>query len=153
MSPLYVQVKTLDSEVARFGRLSQGSPDAAGYDLRAAIKEPLVLQPGQAELLSTGLSVYIKDPGVCATILPRSGLGSKQGIVIGNLVGLIDADYQGPLKMCIWNRSDVPFTIQPYDRLAQLVFLPVIKPVFVDTSEFDTTSQRGEGGFASSGIQ
>lgn len=133
--------------------LSQGSQDAAGYDLRASLEQPLVLMPGETELIDTGLSVYIRDPGVAATILPRSGLGHKHGIVLGNLVGLIDADYQGNLMMSVWNRSDRPFTIEPLDRLAQLVFLPVIKPTFEVVESFDAASARGEGGFGHSGHQ
>lgn len=133
--------------------LSQGSADSAGYDLRASLEQPVVIMPGEVELIDTGLSVYIGDPNIAATILPRSGLGHKNGIVLGNLVGLIDADYQGNLMMSVWNRSDRPYTIDPLDRVAQLVFLPIIKPTFNVVESFDEASVRGEGGFGHSGHQ
>lgn len=133
--------------------LSQGSADSAGYDLRASLEQPVVIMPGEVELIDTGLSVYIGDPNIAATILPRSGLGHKNGIVLGNLVGLIDADYQGNLMMSVWNRSDRPYTIDPLDRVAQLVFLPVIKPTFNVVESFNEASVRGEGGFGHSGHQ
>lgn len=133
--------------------LSQGSADSAGYDLRASLEQPVVIMPGEVELIDTGLSVYIGDPNIAATILPRSGLGHKNGIVLGNLVGLIDADYQGNLMMSVWNRSDRPYTIDPLDRVAQLVFLPIIKPTFNVVESFNEASVRGEGGFGHSGHQ
>ena len=112
----------------------------------------MTLLPGQCELVPTGIAIHIFDTSVCAVILPRSGLGHKHGIVLGNLTGLIDSDYQGPLKVSCWNRSSTPFVIEPGDRIAQLVFLPVLQPQFVVVENFEL-SQRGEGGFGSSGLQ
>jgi len=126
------------------------TPGAAGLDLRAAIDAPLLLQPGQSELIATGLSIHIGDPGLAALILPRSGLGHKHGIVLGNLVGLIDSDYQGPLMVSCWNRGAEPFTVQPLDRIAQLVIVPVVQAAFRVVDAFEA-SHRGEGGFGSTG--
>ncbi|MEY4082986.1 MAG: hypothetical protein RL483_355 [Pseudomonadota bacterium] len=126
---------------------TQGS---AGLDLRAALTEPLTLQPGQTELVPTGLAIHIADPGYAGLILPRSGLGHKHGIVLGNLVGLIDADYQGPLMVSAWNRGQAAFTIAPLDRLAQLVVVPVCQVQFEVVDAFDA-SDRGAGGFGSTG--
>ncbi len=126
------------------------TPGSAGLDLRACLDEPLVLQPGQTTLVPTGIAIHIGDPGLAAIILPRSGLGHKHGIVLGNLVGLIDSDYQGPLMVSCWNRSQIPFTLQPMERLAQLVIVPVVQAVFQRVDDFDT-SGRGEGGFGSTG--
>ena len=123
---------------------------SAGLDLRACLDAPLTLSPGQTELVSTGIAIHIADPTLAALILPRSGLGHKHGIVLGNLVGLIDSDYQGPLMVSCWNRGHVEFTLQPLDRLAQLVIVPVVQAVFAVVADFDT-SQRGAGGFGSSG--
>ena len=123
---------------------------SAGIDLRACIDEPLNLAPGQTELLSTGLSIYIEDPALAGMILPRSGLGHNHGIVLGNLVGLIDADYQGPLKVSCWNRGDKIFTVNPGERIAQLVIVPVVQAELEIVSGFDQT-ERGEGGFGHSG--
>ncbi len=119
-------------------------------DLRACLDAPLVLAPGRTELLPTGVSIFLDDPGLAAVLLPRSGLGHKHGIVLGNLVGLIDSDYQGPLMVSCWNRGDAPFTIQPGDRIAQLVILPVVQVDFEIVADFPT-SERGGGGFGSSG--
>jgi dUTP pyrophosphatase len=119
-------------------------------DLRACVDAPLTLAPGRAELISTGVSIFVEDPGLAAVILPRSGLGHKSGIVLGNLVGLIDSDYQGPLMVSCWNRSDASFTINPGDRIAQLIFVPVVQAEF-DVVEDFTVSTRGSGGFGSSG--
>jgi deoxyuridine 5'-triphosphate nucleotidohydrolase len=119
-------------------------------DLRACVEAPLTLAPGRAELISTGVSIFVEDPGLAAVILPRSGLGHKSGIVLGNLVGLIDSDYQGPLMVSCWNRSDAPFTVNPGDRIAQLVFVPVVQAEF-DVVEDFAASTRGSGGFGSSG--
>lgn len=129
-----------------------GTPGSAGVDLRACLDAPLTLQPGQAELVPTGLSMYIGDPGYCATILPRSGLGHKKGLVLGNLVGLIDSDYQGPLMVSAWNRSQTAVTIEPMERIAQLVILPVAQASFRLVNDF-TPSERGEGGFGSTGTR
>jgi dUTP pyrophosphatase len=119
-------------------------------DLRACIDAPLVLAPGAAEMIPTGLSIFVEDPGFAAMLLPRSGLGHKSGIVLGNLVGLIDSDYQGPLMVSTWNRGSAPFTIQPGDRIAQMVIVPVVQASFEVVEEFSAT-QRGSGGFGSSG--
>ncbi|MRD55852.1 dUTP diphosphatase [Betaproteobacteria bacterium LSUCC0115] len=129
---------------------SYATTGSAGLDLRAALTEPLVLAPGQTELIPTGLSIYIADPGYAGLILPRSGLGHKHGIVLGNLVGLIDADYQGPLMVSAWNRGDQAFTIEPMERLAQLVVVPILQVGFNIVESFDQ-SARGTGGFGSTG--
>ena len=119
-------------------------------DLRACLDAPLVLAPGAAEMIPTGISIYIEHPGYAAMLLPRSGLGHKSGIVLGNLVGLIDSDYQGALMVSTWNRGSAPFTIQPGDRIAQMVIVPVVQASFDVVEEFSAT-QRGSGGFGSSG--
>lgn len=129
---------------------SYGTPGSAGLDLGACIDSPLTLEPGQTELVPTGLAIHIDDPGYAAMILPRSGLGHKHGIVLGNLVGLIDSDYQGELMISCWNRSDQAFTITPGDRLAQLVIVPVMQATFQWVEEFDS-SDRGKAGFGSTG--
>ena len=125
---------------------------SAGMDLRAMLDQAIELAPGEAQLVPTGLAIHIGDPGLCAVILPRSGLGHKQGLVMGNLVGLIDADYQGPLMVSLWNRGRFPITITPGDRVAQLVFLPVARAVFRQVDEFER-SERGEGGFGHTGVR
>jgi dUTP pyrophosphatase len=128
------------------------TPGSAGLDLRACIDAPIVLAPGQAQLISTGLSMYLGDPGLAAMVLPRSGLGHKQGIVLGNLVGLIDSDYQGPLMVSCWNRGSESFTVQPMERIAQMVIVPVVQATFRVVERFEVShSQRGEGGFGSTG--
>jgi dUTP pyrophosphatase len=119
-------------------------------DLRACIDAPLLLPPGSAELIPTGVSIYIEDPALAAMLLPRSGLGHKSGIVLGNLVGLIDSDYQGPLMVSVWNRGAAPFTINPGDRIAQMVIVPVVQVEFEVVEDFSATA-RGAGGFGSSG--
>ena len=129
---------------------SYGTPGSAGLDLGACIDSPLTLEPGQTELVPTGLAIHIDDPAYAAMILPRSGLGHKHGIVLGNLVGLIDSDYQGELMISCWNRSDQAFTITPGDRIAQLVIVPVMQATFQWVEEFDS-SDRGEAGFGSTG--
>ncbi|MBK9133209.1 MAG: dUTP diphosphatase [Betaproteobacteria bacterium] len=123
---------------------------SAGLDLRACLDAPLTIEPGQATLIATGLSMHIGDPGLCAMLLPRSGLGHKQGIVLGNLVGLIDSDYQGPLMVSCWNRGSAAVTIQPLDRIAQMVIVPVVQARFRVVESFDA-SARGAGGFGSTG--
>ena len=123
---------------------------SAGMDLRACIGAPLTILPGTAELISTGIAIHIGDPGFAAIILPRSGLGHKHGIVLGNLVGLIDSDYQGPLMVSCWNRGREPYTVQPFDRIAQLVVIPIVQAAFRVVERFDD-SVRGVGGFGSSG--
>lgn len=126
------------------------TPGSAGLDLRACINEPLTLQPNAWQLVPTGIAIYLQDPGYAALILPRSGLGHKHGIVLGNLVGLIDSDYQGQLMVSAWNRSDTTFTIEPMERLAQLVVVPVKQARFNVVNEFPA-SVRGEGGYGSTG--
>src|SRR3954451_11535373 len=123
---------------------------AAGLDLRACIERELRLEPGDSRLISSGISIYVGDPGYAAVILPRSGLGAKNGIVLGNLVGLIDSDYQGPLMVSLWNRGKAPFTIQPMDRIAQLVVVPVLQVELEVVDDF-VASARGAGGFGSTG--
>ena len=144
-----VDLKLLDARLAE--QLPQyATPGSAGLDLRACIAAPLVLAPGQAELIPTGIALHLAHKHLAAMILPRSGLGHKHGIVLGNLVGLIDSDYQGPLMVSCWNRGSAAFTIAPMDRIAQLVIVPVVHANFRVVSEF-TTSARGEGGFGSTG--
>ena len=127
-----------------------GTPGAAGLDLRACLEAPLELKPGDSQLVPSGIAIHIGDPGFAAIILPRSGLGAKHGIVLGNLVGLIDSDYQGQVFVSVWNRGQAAFTIQPMDRIAQLVVVPVQQVEFNVVEEF-TTSGRGAGGFGSTG--
>jgi len=145
----HVDVRILDERIA--DRLpAYATAGSAGLDLRACIDAPIVLAPGAAELLPTGIAIHIGDPGHAAMILPRSGLGHKHGIVLGNLVGLIDSDYQGPLMVSCWNRGQRPFTIEPFDRIAQLVVVPVVQAEFRVVASFDA-SERGGGGFGSTG--
>jgi dUTP pyrophosphatase len=150
MTTTAVDLKILDPRMAEV-LPAYGTPGSAGLDLRAGLSEPLVLQPGQVELIPTGLSMHLADPNLAAMILPRSGLGHKNGIVLGNLVGLIDSDYQGPLMVSCWNRGNTAFTIQPMDRIAQLIIVPVVQAQFRVVSEFGQSTQRGEGGFGSTG--
>jgi dUTP pyrophosphatase len=146
-----VKLKILDPRIGREFPLPQhATAGSAGMDLRACLAAPLTLAPGVAELIPTGISIYVEDPGFAALLLPRSGLGHKNGIVLGNLVGLIDSDYQGPLMVSCWNRGAVPFTINPGDRIAQMVIVPVVRADFEVVEEFDATL-RGAGGFGSSG--
>ena len=146
-----IQVKILDKRIGTTFKLpSYATQGSAGVDLSACLEAPLTLQPGETKLIPTGLAIYIADTSMAATILPRSGLGHKHGIVLGNLVGLIDSDYQGELKISCWNRSNDHFTIQPGDRIAQLVFVPVIQVEFDVVDEF-TQTDRGEGGFGHTG--
>jgi dUTP pyrophosphatase len=144
-----VDIKVLDARMA--AQLPHyATPGSAGLDLRACLDEALVLAPGQTHLIPTGLSIHIGDPGFAAMLLPRSGLGHKHGIVLGNLVGLIDSDYQGPLMVSCWNRGDSAFTIEPMERIAQMVIVPVVQAVFRRVDSF-ATSERGAGGFGSTG--
>ena len=146
-----VSIRILDQRLRNeHAPLTYGTPGAAGADLRAAIEGPLVVEPGQVVLVPTGIAVHLRDPNLAAMILPRSGLGHKQGLVLGNLVGLIDSDYQGQLQISVWNRSGVPFTIQPMDRIAQFVVIPVVQPTWEVVDEFAAT-ERGGGGFGSTG--
>ena len=144
-----IAVKLLDPRMAE--HLPQyATPGSAGLDLRACIDEPLRLEPGQAALIATGLAVHIGDPHLTAMLLPRSGLGHKHGIVLGNLVGLIDSDYQGPLMVSCWNRGSTAYTVQPLERIAQMVIVPVVQARFERVESF-TDSARGDGGFGSTG--
>lgn len=146
-----LQVKLLDPRIGNeFPLPEYATPGSAGLDLRACLESPLTLAPGQTELIPTGLSIHIEDPGLCAMILPRSGLGHKHGIVLGNLVGLIDSDYQGQLFVSCWNRGQTTFEVKPGERIAQLVLVPVVQAEFEVVDEF-SDSHRGEGGFGSSG--
>jgi dUTP pyrophosphatase len=146
-----VKLRILDPRVGREFPLPQhATSGSAGMDLRACIDAPLILGAGAAELIATGISIYIADPQLAAVLLPRSGLGHKNGIVLGNLVGLIDSDYQGPLMVSVWNRGTAPFTINPGDRIAQMVFVPVVQVGFEVVQDFSATT-RGAGGFGSSG--
>jgi dUTP pyrophosphatase len=146
-----VKLRILDERIGRdFPLPAHATPGSAGMDLRACLDEPLMLAPGEAQLISTGVSIFVEDPGLAALLLPRSGLGHKQGIVLGNLVGLIDSDYQGPLMVSCWNRGSTTFTIQPGDRIAQMVIVPVVQVDFDVVQEF-SGSERGGGGFGSSG--
>jgi dUTP pyrophosphatase len=144
-----IDVRVLDERLR--GHLpAYATPGAAGMDLRAAIDAPLTIALGETQLIPTGLSIHIGDPGLAAVILPRSGLGHKNGIVLGNLVGLIDSDYQGPLMVSCWNRGSAPFTLQPLDRLAQLVIVPVVQARWRVVDDF-AASERAGGGFGSTG--
>jgi dUTP pyrophosphatase len=146
-----IKLRILDPRLGtEFPLPTHATQGSAGMDLRACLQGPLVLAAGKAELIPTGLSIYVEDPGLAAMLLPRSGLGHKSGIVLGNLVGLIDSDYQGPLMVSCWNRGDAPFTINPGDRIAQLVIVPVVQVEFEVVEDFDSTL-RGAQGFGSSG--
>lgn len=144
-----IDVKIIDPRMAE-QLPAYATPGSAGLDLRACLDAPLTLQPNAWQLVPTGIAIYLKDPKFAAMILPRSGLGHKHGIVLGNLVGLIDSDYQGQLMVSAWNRSDVAFTIEPMERIAQLVIVPVLQAQFNVVSEFPA-SERGEGGYGSTG--
>lgn len=148
-----IELRILDSRIgSEFPLPSYATPGSAGMDLRAMLDTSITIAPGETVLIPTGIAVHVADPSLAAVILPRSGLGHKNGIVLGNLVGLIDSDYQGPLMVSCWNRSQTPFTLEIGDRLAQLVFVPVVQAQFKLVDEFDT-SDRGEGGFGHSGTQ
>ncbi|MGB2078973.1 MAG: dUTP diphosphatase [Vibrio sp.] len=148
-----IDVKILDARIGTdFPLPNYATPGSAGLDLRACIDESLTIEPGQTHLVPTGLAIHIGDPSLAAVILPRSGLGHKHGIVLGNLVGLIDSDYQGQLMVSVWNRGQTSFTIEAGDRMAQLVFVPVVQAEFNIVEDFDA-SERGEGGFGHSGRQ
>ncbi len=146
-----VDLKILDARVgSEFPLPAYATSGSAGLDLRACLDNALIVEPGQTHLVPTGLAIHIADNSLAATILPRSGLGHKHGIVLGNLVGLIDSDYQGQLMVSVWNRGQTTFTIEPGDRIAQLVFLPVVQAEFNIVTDFDAT-ERGDGGFGHSG--
>lgn len=145
-----VEMKVLDERMADFipAYATEGS---AGLDLRACLDEEVVLQPGETFLVPTGLAIYLANPAYAAVLLPRSGLGHKHGIVLGNLVGLIDSDYQGELKVSLWNRGSEPFAVKPFERIAQMVVVPIVQAHFKRVEEF-VGSSRGEGGFGSTGL-
>jgi dUTP pyrophosphatase len=148
-----LELKILDTRFGGEWALPEyATPSSAGLDLRAALETALTLQPGDAVLVPSGLAIHVGDPTMCAVILPRSGLGHRHGIVLGNGTGLIDADYQGPLMISVWNRGREDFTIQPGDRIAQLVVLPIVRARLQVVDEFEA-SQRGEGGFGHTGVR
>lgn len=148
-----LELKVLDSRFGGEWALPEYATSAsAGLDLRAALDAPLTLAPGDVALVSSGLAIHLGDPGLCAVILPRSGLGHKHGIVLGNGTGLIDADYQGPLQISVWNRGREAFTMQPGDRIAQLVVLPIVRATLRVVDEFES-SERGTGGFGHTGVR
>jgi dUTP pyrophosphatase len=146
-----LQVRILDPRVGRDIALPErATAGSAGLDLRACLDAPLLLEPGQTHLVPTGIAIHLDDPGLAAVLLPRSGLGHRHGIVLGNLVGLIDSDYQGEVMVSVWNRGDHPFTIEPGDRIAQMIVVPVVQVEFEIVADFEAT-RRGAGGFGSSG--
>ena len=146
---MQVDLKILDQRVGAHVP-DYATPGSAGLDLRACLDAAISLNPGETQLIPTGLAIHLADPGYAAMILPRSGLGHKHGVVLGNLVGLIDSDYQGQLMVSLWNRGKEPFTIQPFERIAQMVVVPVVQAKFNLVDDFDA-SHRGEGGFGSTG--
>ncbi|WP_424858992.1 MULTISPECIES: dUTP diphosphatase [unclassified Tepidimonas] len=147
---MHVDLKILDDRLREL-QPAYATPGSAGIDLRACLSAPLTLAPNAWELVPTGLAIHLADPGYAALILPRSGLGHKHGLVLGNLVGLIDSDYQGQLMVSAWNRSPVPFTIAPLERIAQLVIVPVVQAQFRVVETFAEATARGEGGYGSTG--
>ena len=147
---MQIDVKILDSRL-NDNLPAYATPGSAGLDLRACLDAPLTLEPNAWQLVPTGMAIYLEDPGFAALILPRSGLGHKHGIVLGNLVGLIDSDYQGQLMVSAWNRSNTAFTIQPMERIAQLVVVPVVQAQFKIVQEVPAVSVRGVGGYGSTG--
>ena len=149
-NPMKLDVKILDERL-RAQLPAYATPGSAGLDLRACLQAPLTLAANAWQLVPTGMAIHLADPGYAALILPRSGLGHKHGIVLGNLVGLIDSDYQGELMVSAWNRSDTPFTIEPMERIAQLMIVPVVQAEFNLVDAFEATSTRGAGGYGSTG--
>jgi dUTP pyrophosphatase len=145
-----IDLKIIDARLAE-QLPAYATPGSAGLDLRACLQAPLTLQPNAWQLVPTGIAMHLKDPAYAALLLPRSGMGHKHGIVLGNLVGLIDSDYQGQLMVSAWNRSDVAFTIEPMERIAQMVIVPVLQASFNVVDEFDALSERGQGGYGSTG--
>jgi dUTP pyrophosphatase len=147
----HIQLKILDSKIGQKIPLPEHATDgSAGVDLRACLDEPLLIKPGETHLIGTGIAVHIADPGFAAMLLPRSGLGHKHGIVLGNLVGLIDSDYQGELKVSCWNRGNTEFTVKPGERICQMIIVPVLQTTYEIVEEFDE-SERGAGGFGHTG--
>lgn len=145
-----IELKIIDPRMAE-NLPEYATPGSAGVDMRAAIDQPVTIQPGKAELIPLGVAIHISNPGLAAMLLPRSGLGHKKGLVLGNLVGLIDADYQGQVMASAWNRSTEPVTIEPLERIAQMIIVPVVQATFNVVSEFGQGTDRGEGGFGSTG--
>ena len=145
-----IDLKIMDARLHAH-RPAYATPGSAGLDLRACLDQPLTLAPNAWQLVPTGMAIHLKDPGHAALLLPRSGLGHKHGIVLGNLVGLIDSDYQGQLMVSCWNRSDTPFTIEPMERIAQMVIVPVVQARFREVAEFEAVTERGTGGYGSTG--
>ena len=145
-----IELKILDERI-RQRMPAYATPGSAGLDLRACIEQPLQLQPRAWQLVPTGMAMHLHDPGYAALLLPRSGLGHKHGIVLGNLVGLIDSDYQGELMVSVWNRSDTAFTIEPLERIAQMVIVPVVQTQFRLVEDFAASSERAAGGYGSTG--
>ncbi|WP_323843082.1 dUTP diphosphatase [Moraxella sp. Pampa] len=151
-----VQIKILNPKIGtdpNFPLPTRATDGSAGIDLRACIDKPITIKAGETQLIGTGIAIYIANPNFAGLILPRSGLGHKHGIVLGNLVGLIDADYQGELMVSVWNRSKTDFTLNPAERMAQYVVVPVMRPDFDIVAEFSDKSERGAGGFGSSGVK
>lgn len=147
-----VEYKILDARLGNEIELPHyGTAGSAGLDLRACVEKQTVIEPGQTILIPTGMAIHLDDPGFAAMLLPRSGLGHKHGIVLGNLVGLIDSDYQGPLMVSCWNRGETPYTIEVGERIAQMVIVPVIQPEFKEVDDFGLSTERGEGGFGHTG--
>lgn len=149
-----LNAKILDARLgAEFPLPAPATPGSAGVDLRAMIDHPLTLEPGQRELIPTGLSIHVQDPNWCAMLMPRSGQGHKRGLILGNTIGLIDSDYQGPLMVSLWNRGQSPQTIEIGERIAQMVLVPVAMPEFNWVDKYPEDSERGAGGYGSSGTQ
>ena len=148
-----IQLKILDSRIGNeFDIPDYATDGSAGMDLRACVDQTTTIKPGQTILIPSGLSIYVADPSLAAVLLPRSGLGHKHGIVLGNLTGLIDTDYQGPLMVSLWNRGSTEFSVEPGDRIAQMVFVPIVQAKFEIVDEF-TQSERAEGGFGHTGVK
>lgn len=145
-----IEMKILDERIRPY-LPKYATPGSAGLDLHACIQTPMLLEPGQTNMVATGLAIHINNPQLAALILPRSGMGAKKGIVLGNLVGLIDSDYQGQLLIAAWNRTQTPYTLEPFERLAQLVIVPVVQAQFKLVDDFGSETQRGTGGYGSTG--
>lgn len=151
---IQIEYKILDKRLGNEIEFPKyGTDGSAGLDLKACIEADMEIKPGETKLIPTGMAVHLNDSSIAAMLLPRSGLGHKHGIVLGNLVGLIDSDYQGPLMVSVWNRSDKAYTVEVGERIAQMVIVPVLQPLFVGVNEFGESTVRGEGGFGSTGTK